>query len=105
MKCDLNGLGRQLDRLRRSLPLSGHPRPMLLANLRARGAVGRVALQLRILDVFDMGESHGLLCRFVVEGQDQRNFVTPLAQIAFDRRHATAHAVAARCRQPRAGAA
>jgi hypothetical protein len=92
MDFDRQSLHRRLDRLRRTLPASGHPRSALLAELRARGAAGRAAPRLSVIDIFDAGQEGGLMCRFFVADQGARSFVAPLSHIAFDRRHPLARA-------------
>lgn len=93
MKSDIP-LARKIDRLRRTLPVSGYPRPTLLTELRIRKAVGRSTPQLKVIDVIDTGDGKELLCRFLVGDHDARSFVAPLSQIALDRRHPLARAVA-----------
>jgi hypothetical protein len=89
--------------LRDSLPLPARPRPALLAFLRLRGAIGRGAPKLVIVDIFDTA-AQDLMCRFVIEGEAERSFVAPLAQISLDRRHPLAQRLAARRRNvPRPG--
>lgn len=105
MNLDDLPLARKIDRLRRTLPVSGYPRPTLLAELRVRKAAGRSMPQLTVIDIIDPGEGKGLLCRFLVDDRDARSFVAPLSQIALDRRHPVARAVAMQRRPPRAGAA
>lgn len=96
----------KIERLRRALPVSAHPRSGLFLELRSRGACGSGAPRLTVVDIFDMGAAGGgLMCRFVVGDQDSRSFVAPLSQIALDRRHMLAQAVAMHCRARRAGAA
>jgi hypothetical protein len=92
--------------LRDALPLSARPRPALLAFLRGRGAIGRNAPRLIILDVLDAG-AQGLMCRFEIAGDvNASGFVAPLAQIALDRRHPVVQKLAAwRRHTPRPGAA
>jgi hypothetical protein len=80
-----------IDSLRRALPLSAHPRPTLVVFLRERGVVGRGSPRLVIVDVFDAGAAGGLMCRFAVaENKEAAGFITPLAQVALDRRHSIA---------------
>ncbi len=96
---------RLVQNLRRTLPLSAHPRPPLLAFLRARGLNGRGAPRLIVLDVFDAGEDRGLMCRFAIaEDGEASSFIAPLALIALARRHPAARLRAGRERQPRPGA-
>ncbi|MBM3577493.1 MAG: hypothetical protein FJX40_07480 [Alphaproteobacteria bacterium] len=89
--------------LRGALPLSAHPRPPLLAFLRERGAIGRNAPRLVVVDIFDAGETQGLMCRFEIAGDvNVSGFVAPLAQIALDRRHPLAQQFSVRrCDLPR----
>ncbi|MGB5085971.1 MAG: hypothetical protein WBO09_15540 [Methylocystis silviterrae] len=93
--------------LREALPLSARPRPALLAFLRARGAIGRSAPRLVVVDIFDAGGTQGLMCRFEIAGEvDAPSFVAPLTQLALDRRHPLAQRLAERRRHaPRTGAA
>lgn len=86
--------------LRDALPLSGRPRPALLTFLRARGAIGRSAPKLVIVDIFDTA-TQDLMCRFTIAEDDASSFVAPLAQISFDRRHPLAQKLAARRRNAR----
>ncbi len=89
--------------LRDALPLSGRPRPALLAFLRARGVIGRSAPKLVIVDLVDTA-AQDLMCRFMIAGDAASNFVAPLAQIAFDRRNPIVKRFAARRRNaPRPG--
>lgn len=83
--------------IRDFLPLTGRARPALLAFLRARGAIGRNAPKLVIVDILDTGVQD-LLCRFMIEGDADSSFVAPLTHIAFDRRHPLAQTLAARRR-------
>jgi hypothetical protein len=83
--------------LRDALPLSGRPRPALLAFLRARGAIGRNAPKLLIVDILDAG-AKDVMCRFMIADDDASNFVAPLAQIALDRRHPLVQRLAVRRR-------
>lgn len=105
MNLDDLPLARKIDRLRRTLRASGYPRPTLLSELRIRKAVGRSTPKLTVIDLIDAGEGKGLLCRFLVDDRDARSFVSPLSQIALDRRHPLARAIAMQARPPRAGAA
>ncbi len=92
--------------LRRTLPLSAHPRPPLLAFLRARGLNGRGAPRLIVLDIFDAGEDRGLMCRFAIaEDSEASSFIAPLAQVALARRHPAARLRVGRQRQTPPGAA
>jgi hypothetical protein len=95
--------GRQerfVEQLRRSLPLSAHASPALLAFLRALGAIGRGSPRLMVINVFDAGEGRSLMCRFTVVGEGAgRGFVAPLAQLALDRRR-TVGSDAALCQRP-----
>ncbi|AZG78057.1 hypothetical protein [Methylocystis rosea] len=94
--------------LRDALPLSARPRPALLAFLRARGAIGRSAPRLVVVDIFDAGGTQGLMCRFDIadEIDAPSSFVAPLTQLALDRRHPLAQRLAERRRHtPRTGAA
>jgi len=91
--------------LRDALPLSARPRPALLAFLRARGAIGRGAPRLVVVDIFDAGGTQGLMCRFEIADEiDAPSFVAPLTQVALDRRHPLAQRLAERRRHtPRTG--
>ncbi|MGD9545486.1 MAG: hypothetical protein AB7F41_13685 [Methylocystis sp.] len=81
--------------LRSALPLSARPRPALLDFLRARGASGRNAPRLVIVDIFNAG-AQGLMCRFkIADESDAADFVAPLAQIALDRRYRSAQRLVA----------
>ncbi|RNJ48265.1 hypothetical protein D1O30_00140 [Methylocystis hirsuta] len=93
--------------LRDALPLSARPRPALLAFLRARGAIGRSAPRLVVVDIFDAGGAQGLMCRFEIAGEtDASSFVAQLTQLALDRRHPLAQRLAERRRRAqRTGAA
>ncbi len=101
--------GRQeriVQNLRRALPLSAHPRPALLAFLRARGLIGRAAPRLIVLDVFDAGEDRGVMCRFAIaEDGEASSFIAPLAQVALARRRPAARLRVGRQRQTPPGAA
>lgn len=105
MNFDHASLSREIDRLRTSLPVSGYPRPALLAELRSRKAAGRSAPKLRVIDILDAGSDKGLMCRFLVVDKDARSFVAPISQIALDRRHPMAQAVATHCNTTRSGTA
>ncbi len=72
--------------LRDALPLPARPRPALLGFLRARGAIGRSAPKLVIVDIFDTA-AQDLMCRFMIADDAASSFVAPLAQIAFDRKN------------------
>lgn len=83
---------RLIDRLRRALPIAAYPRPPLLAFLSSRGLTTGRAPKLSVVDVFEAGERHGLLCRFSLCGAPgAHGFVAPLSQLALDRRHPLAH--------------
>ncbi|MBM3563637.1 MAG: hypothetical protein FJX16_08155 [Alphaproteobacteria bacterium] len=86
--------------IRDFLPLTGRARPALLAFLRARGAIGRNAPKLVIVDILDTGVQD-FMCRFVIEGDAESSFVAPLTHIAFDRRHPLAQRLAASRRDVR----
>lgn len=105
MDGDFRILARKIDRLRRSLPVAGYPRGALLAKLREKGVICRCAPRLRVVDVFDAGAHAGVICRFVVEGQDERSFVAPLTQIALGRRQPLARAISTQRLEPRYGVA
>jgi hypothetical protein len=96
---DCRTLASRVDSLRRTLPISGHPRSMLLAELRLRKAAGRATPKVKIIDVFDLGDDGGVMCRFLLDDGDARSFVAPLSQVALVRRHPLAQAIAA-CRRP-----
>lgn len=83
--------------LRDALPLPARPRPALLAFLRERGAIGRSAPKLVIVDIFDTS-AQDLMCRFMIADDAASSFVAPLAQIAFDRRHPLIQRLTARRR-------
>jgi hypothetical protein len=96
---------RLVENLRRTLPLSAHPRPPLLAFLRARGLNGRGAPRLIVLDIFDAGATGGLMCRFAIaEDGEAASFIAPLAQVALARRHPAARLRVGRQRQLPPGA-
>ncbi len=106
MDFDCAKRGSLVQNLRRALPLSAHPRPALLAFLRARGLIGRAAPRLIVLDIFDAGEDRGLMCRFAIaEDSEASSFIAPLAQVALARRHPAARLRVGRQRQPPSGAA
>ncbi|MBU3887986.1 hypothetical protein [Methylosinus sp. KRF6] len=51
-------------------------------------------------DVFDAGESYGLMCQIEVgDDLDTAIFVTPISEVALDRRHPMARTVADYCRR------
>ncbi|MGJ0396485.1 MAG: hypothetical protein ACR65U_09700 [Methylocystis sp.] len=101
MNFDRGRQERLVQNLRRALPLSAHPRPALLAFLRARGLNGRGAPRLVVLDVFDAGADRGMMCRFAIaEDGEASNFIAPLAQLALARRHPAARLRVGRHRQP-----
>ncbi len=105
MDFDCAKRGSLVQNLRRTLPLSAHPRPALIAFLRARGLIGRAAPRLIVLDVFDAGEDRGLMCRFAIaEDGEASSFIAPLAQVALARRHPAARLRVGRHRQPPPGA-
>jgi len=105
MDFDCAKRGSFVHNLRRALPLSGHPRPALIAFLRERGLNGRGAPRLIVLDVFDAGDAGGLMCRFAVaEDGGGASFIAPLAQVALQRRRPVRSRVA-RQRRPPPGAA
>lgn len=105
MKSEDIPLARKIDRLRRTLPVSGYPRPTLLMELRIRKAVGRSTPKLKVIDIFDVGNGQALMCRFLVCEHDARSFIAPLSQIALDRCHRPAQAVAMHRGPSRAGVA
>jgi hypothetical protein len=77
-----------IGRLRRALPIVAYPRPPLLAFLLGRGVATQGAPKLSVVDVFEGGDGHGLMCRFALCGApDAHSFVAPLSQLALDRRH------------------
>jgi hypothetical protein len=93
-------------RLRRALPIGSYPRQALLGYLSEIGVSARGAPRLSVIDVFDGGTAHGVMCRVSVLGdQSTRTFVVPLEQISFDRNHPLARAirnpVVARAQRPR----
>jgi hypothetical protein len=85
---------RVIDRLHRALPIRSYPRQALLDYLSAIGVSGRGAPCLSVIDVFDGGTVHGVMCRVsVLGGQSTRTFVVPIGQISFDRNHPLARAI------------
>lgn len=89
--------------LREALPIAARPRPALLSFLRARGAIGRSAPKLLIVDIVDTA-AQDVMCRFMIAGDAVSSFVAPLAQIAFDRKNPMIKRFAARRRNaPRPG--
>jgi len=84
-------------RLQRALPLPAYGKPALLSFLRNRVVNTGASPRLTVTNVFDAGESRGLMCQFIVQEATAIPcvFVAPLAQIAFDRRHPIAREVAA----------
>jgi hypothetical protein len=94
-----------IDRLRRTLPIRSYPRQALLDYLFAIGVSGRGAPRLSVIDVFDGGTAHGVMCRVSVFGdQSTRTFVVPLEQISLNRHHTLArkitNPVVARAQRP-----
>jgi hypothetical protein len=87
-----------VERMRRALPLVAHARPPLLTFLRHCIARDTAAPRLTVTNVFDAGDAQGVMCQFAVhDWQAGRSiFVAPIAQIAFDRRHAISREIAAR---------
>jgi hypothetical protein len=89
------GARRLLEALRRSLPRMAHPRGRSLtasiAAARGRGSDRRC----KVTGAFDAGEVFGLMCQVEVgDGADPAIFVSPIVELAFDRRHPIARAVA-----------
>lgn len=78
-----------LTRLRLALPTHAQPRTPLLAFLRRRMSDRQIAFGLTVTNVFYTGDAEGVLCQFVVNvpAMQDRPFVAPITQIAFDRRH------------------
>jgi hypothetical protein len=77
-----------IGQFRRALPTSAHPRAQLLRFLKSRGIATGIAPKIFIIDIFDAGEGRGFMCRFTLyERPDAINFVAPLCQFSFDRRH------------------
>jgi hypothetical protein len=107
MNLHREGYSSRIERLRRALPIAAYPRQALLAFLSSRGVAARGAPRLSVIDVFNGGDVHGLMCRFVICGDMQaRIFVAPLSQIAFSRKHPAARSLARfDCSASRAGAA
>jgi len=86
---------RLMDALRRCLPLMANPRGRSLtasiAGARRRDSDRRC----RVANVFDAGDGFGLMCQIEVgDAAASAIFVTPIAELAFDRRHPIARAVA-----------
>ena len=86
---------RLMEALRRCLPLMAHPRGRSLTSSitasRRRGPDRRC----RVTNVFDAGDSFGLMCQIEIgDGADLAIFVAPIAELAFDRRHPIARAIA-----------
>lgn len=85
---------RLLEAIRRFLPLVAHPkgRPRALAAhaARDRGSDKKC----KTTNVFDAGDTFGLMCQIEVGESDPSWLVTPLAELSFDRTHPIARAVA-----------
>jgi hypothetical protein len=86
---------RLMDALRQLLPLTAHPRGRSLtasiAATRRRDSDRRC----RVTNVFDAGDAFGLMCQIEVGDDDAPAiFVTPIGELAFDRRHPIAREVA-----------
>jgi hypothetical protein len=82
---DLNA---EIERLRAALPRPARARQVLVDVLRARGLTGREVPRLVVVDIFDAGESLGLMCRFEMGGDlSASSFVAPLKQIALDHKN------------------
>lgn len=84
---------RLLDAFRRCLPLVAHPRGRLGASLmraQNRGSDNRC----KVTNVFDAGETFGLMCQVEVGETDPSLLVTPLTELSFDRTHPIARDVA-----------
>jgi hypothetical protein len=78
---------KEIEHLRRSLPMAAYPRRQLLAFLQAQGVQGRATPKLAVIDIFSGGDNFGLMCRFFISSEDHsKHFVALLSQIALDRR-------------------
>ena len=88
---------RLVQKLRRVLPLAAHGRPPLTAALRRSLACPDVIPPVMVTDIFYAGEEDGLMCRIDARGLDDAPIVVvaPVTQLAFNRRHPIARAVAA----------
>jgi hypothetical protein len=88
MRRGLHDLNTSIERLRAALPRTARARQALIDALRARGLTGRWTPRLVVVDVFDAGESLGIMCRFELGGdRPESSFVAPLEQIVFDHNH------------------
>lgn len=73
----------EIERLRRSLPMSAYPRRQLLGFLLTQGVVKGATPKLAVVDIFPGGDDFGAMCRFVICGENQsKSFVAPFSQIA-----------------------
>jgi len=86
---------RLLEALSRCLPLVAHPRGRSLAASIGAARHGHAGRGCRVTNVFDAGESYGLMCHVEVgERGDPSILITPIAELSFDRRHPIARDVA-----------
>jgi hypothetical protein len=85
-----------VEEARRSLPAPAYPRRTLMEFLQTRGVISRDMPRLSVIDIFNVGDRAGLMCRFVVvRGGEPGAFVAPLNQLALDRCHPLARMLAA----------
>jgi len=86
---------RLMEALRRLLPLPAHPRGRSLSASIAATRRGGSDRRCRVTNVFDEGDAFSLMCQVEVgDAAAPAIFVTPIAELAFDRRHPIARAVA-----------
>ncbi|WP_024882043.1 hypothetical protein [Methylosinus sp. LW3] len=86
---------RLMEVLRRCLPLMAHPRGRSLTASIAAARRRDSDRRCRVTNVFDAGDAFGLMCQVEVGDDDAPAiFATPIAELAFDRRHPIARAIA-----------
>lgn len=85
---------RLLEAFRRCLPLVAHPRGRLRATLMRSPQNKGLDSKCKVTNVFDAGETFGLMCQVEIGESDPSLLVTPLAELSFDRRHPIARDVA-----------
>jgi hypothetical protein len=86
---------RLLEAFRRCLPLVAHPRERLRACLTRIAQNGGSDSRCKVIDVFDAGETFGLMCHVEVgESGEPSRLVTPITELSFDRKHPIARDIA-----------
>lgn len=78
-----NGGTQEFHDFLRAVPFLARGKPQLLRFLRSRSLIGQETPTLKVIGVFDVGGDGGLMCHFVIQGQDpSQSLVAPAKQLS-----------------------